>query len=130
MAGTGGFSPLPGRYTPRVRADIFGRSIKFRPFPFGGELRSRLGGHWTAAPSPSTGGTTRLNESGIEITGPDLSEYENLKAEQLGPIGVRDNLVYATLAAAALALGAGTPDAGAAPPSSGLPRPRLDLSRQ
>lgn len=29
----------------------------------------------------------------------DLAEYEHLKAEQLGRIGVRDNLVYATLAA-------------------------------
>jgi hypothetical protein len=42
----------------------------------------------------------------------DLLEYEQLKAEQLGRIGVRDNLVYATLAAcggvAVLAFGGGS----------------------
>ncbi|WP_261569903.1 hypothetical protein [Frankia gtarii] len=41
----------------------------------------------------------------------DLAEYEHLKSEQLGRIGVRDNLVYATLAACggviALAFGGG-----------------------
>ncbi|MEX5634728.1 hypothetical protein [Parafrankia sp. FMc2] len=43
----------------------------------------------------------------------DLLEYERLKDEQLGRINVRDNLVYATLAASggviAIAFGGGTP---------------------
>ncbi len=39
------------------------------------------------------------NQSGIDAVEVDLAEYEHLKAEQLGRIGVRDNLVYATLAA-------------------------------
>ncbi|MCM3921030.1 hypothetical protein ND748_04975 [Frankia sp. AiPs1] len=46
--------------------------------------------------------------TGIDI---DLVEYERLKEEQLGRIGVRDNLVYATLAVyggvAAIVLGGG-----------------------
>ncbi len=40
-----------------------------------------------------------VNESGITAAEVNLAEYEHLKAEQLGRIGVRDNLVYATLAA-------------------------------
>ncbi|SNQ51075.1 conserved membrane hypothetical protein [Frankia canadensis] len=50
----------------------------------------------------------RSRIDGIQV---DLAEYEHLKAEQLGRIGVRDNLVYATLAACggvvALAFSAG-----------------------
>ncbi|SBW25307.1 hypothetical protein FDG2_4489 [Candidatus Protofrankia californiensis] len=39
------------------------------------------------------------NPSSSRTAEVDLAEYEHLKAEQLGRIGVRDNLVYATLAA-------------------------------
>ncbi|MCK9876722.1 hypothetical protein MXD59_13195 [Frankia sp. Ag45/Mut15] len=49
----------------------------------------------------------------VEAVDIDLAEYEHLKAEQLGRISVRDNLIYATLAVCggvvALAFGGGTP---------------------